>query len=325
MALPGFDPEFADVPDYIVKITERIWEGRGIGLIRDWYAHDCVVRGTSGVTTGAEAVVSATVDTLRVLPERRLLAEDIIWSEDAPGAYLSSHRVIGPGFHRGAGPLGPPTGRAIAVRAIADCLCVGNRIVEEWLVRDAAGLVRQIGGDVAEVAAREAARQAGTVPWQIEPAARLRADGAFMPAVLQDHPAARMARETWEAIWRADLDVVARRYHPACNFHAPGHVTEYGHEGVWTTMFSYLSAFPDARMAVEHSIAREDPGLPTRVATRWWVTGTHDGGGRFGPASGATVLVLGINHAHVVDGLIREEWMVVDELAVQVQIAWARG
>ena len=328
MPLPGFDPEFTDIPDYIVKITERIWEGRGIGLIRDWYAADCRVHGTGGPSVGAEATVRGTLDTLRVLPDRRLLPEDVIWSEDTPGTFLSSHRLICPGHHRGDGPLGPATGRPVAVRAIADCLCRGNQVVEEWLVRDGAGLVRQIGGNVTEVAARQAAAAAegGAQEWQAEPAARLRRDGALMPPVLHDHPAARLVRDSWTALWHADLQVVAERYHPACSFHLPGFETRYGREGVWSAMFEYLSAFPDARMVVEHSIARDDPGLPVRVATRWWMTGTHAGGGaRFGAPTNATVLLLGINHAHVVDGRIREEWMLVDELAVHVQLARARG
>lgn len=327
MAMPGFDPEFLDVPDYIVKITERIWERRGIGLIRRWYAHDCVVHGSMGPSDGAEASVRGTVATLQVLPDRRLLPEDVIWSENAPGTYLSSHRLICPGHHRGDGPLGPPTGRPVTVRAIADCLCRGNQVVEEWLVRDASGLVLQIGGDPREVAARAAERdaEAGLPPWQIAPAARLRVEGAFRPAMLHDHPAARMVRETLAAMWQGDLDVVADRYHLACSLHAPGFTTLYGHEGVWSTMFGYLTAFPDAQVTIEHSIARDDPGLPIRVATRWWMVGTHAGAGRFGPPSGATVLLLGINHAHIVNGRIREEWMLVDELAAHVQIARARG
>lgn len=327
MAMPGFDPEFVDLPDYIVKITERIWERRGVGLIRRWYAPDCIVHGSMGPSVGAEASVRGTLDTLHVLPDRRLLPEDVIWSQDAPATYLSSHRLIAPGHHRGDGPLGAPTGRAVAVRAIADCLCRDNRIVEEWLVRDAAGLVLQIGGDVDEAAARFAARDAaiGAAPWQIAPAAKLRANGSFIPATLHGDPAAQLARDTFAAMWRGDLDVVADRYHPACSLHAPGHVTLYGHDGVWGTMFGYLSAFPNACVVVEHSIARDDPGLPVRVATRWWLTGTHTGAGRFGAPSGATVLILGINHAHVVDGRIREEWMLVDELAVRVQIARHRG
>ncbi len=323
MALPGFDPEFVDLPDYIVKITERIWEGRGIGRIRDWYAADCAVHTTMGPAIGAETAVRATIDTLRVIPDRRLLAEDIIWSEDAPATYLSSHRLIAPGHHRGDGPLGPATGRAVAVRAIADCLCRGNQVVEEWLVRDAAGLVLQIGGDPAEVAARLAAES--DVSWQIEPAAVLRRDKQFRPAILADHPAATTVRDTMQAMWRGDLDIVTQAYHAACSLHAPGFVTRYGHDGVCGQMFGYLSAFPDAEITIEHQAVLDEPGLPVRVATRWWLTGTHTGFGPFGPPSGATVLILGINHAFVAGGRIREEWMVVDELAVHVQIARKRG
>ena len=276
---------------------------------------------------GAEASVRGTLATLSVLPDRRLLPEDVIWSEDDPATYLSSHRLICPGHHRGDGAFGPATGREVAVRAIADCLCRGNQVVEEWLVRDGGGLVAQIGGDVREVASRSAERDAaaGTAPWQIAPAARLRAEGRFRPAVLQDHPAAVLVREAWEAMWRGELDIVADRFHPACSLHAPGYVTVYGHEGVWRTMFGYLAAFPDARIVVEHCIARDDPGQPTRVAWRWWMVGTHAGHGRFGPPSQSSVLVLGINHAHVVDGRIREAWMLVDELAVHGQIARTRG
>ena len=327
MTIPGFDAEFHDIPDYIVKITERIWEGRGVGLIRRWYAEDCVVHTSSGPSVGAGLSVRGTLDTLSVLPDRRLLPEDVIWSEDEPATYLSSHRIISPGHHRGDGPLGPATGRLVNVRAIADCLCRGNRIVEEWLVRDAAGLVRQVGGDPEEVAQRLAAGEAagGGEPWQTGPAARLRRDGGFRPALLHDHAAARMVREVHAAMWRAELDIVADRYHPACGLHGPGGVTLHGHDGVWSTMFGYLSAIPDARVVIEHAIARDDPGLPVRVALRWWLTGTHSGWGRFGRPSGATVLILGITHAHVVDGRIREEWMLVDELAVRVQIARHRG
>lgn len=323
----GFSPEFTDLPDYIIKITERIWEERGIGLIRDWYAPDCLVHTGMGPVVGAEAVVAGTLDTLNALPDRRLLAEDVVWSGDDEAGYLSSHRLICPGTHRGHGELGPPTGRSVAVRAIADCAARDGQIYEEWLVRDYAGLVRQIGGDPDEVAARLAARDraAGRAPWQLADARRLRETGRLRDPVHQDHPAARLVRETTEAVWRADLQVVKDAYHPACSLHLPGYRTVYGHEGVWGFLFGYLSAFHDAKLVVEHSIARDDPGLPTRVATRWWMTATHSGTGVFGPPSGATVLMLGIAHAQVVDGRIREEWLLVDEIAVRRQIALQRG
>lgn len=326
MPMRGFEEEFDDIPDYIIKITERIWEGRGIGLIRRWYAPDCLVHTTLGPSKGSEAMVAGTYHTLNALPDRRLLAEDVIWSGDEKAGYLSSHRSICPGYHRGDGNLGPATGRQVNVRAIADCVCIENRIVEEWLIRDSAGLARQIGIDPAELGQRWAAEDhaAGKGAWQLENARRLREQKMLMEPVHQDDESAAFVRGTHQSIWSGDLNVIFSNYHPAVSVHCPGFVTAYGHEQLSSFFIGYLSAFPDATFVVEHSIARNDPGRPARVSTRWWFTGTHTGHGRFGPPSGATVLVLGITHSHVVDGRIREEWVLVDEVAVHKQIALHR-
>jgi predicted ester cyclase len=328
MPMRGFDPEFVDLPDYIVKITERIWEGRRIGEIRDWYADDCLLHTTGGPVRGAQAIVAGTLDTLNVFPDRRLLPEDIIWSGDDTHGFLSSHRIIAPATHLGAGSFGAPTGRAVQFRTIADCFCVGNRIVEEWLARDQSGIVLQLGQDPVEVAARLAATDAaaGKAPWHLDPARQLRERGQLSEPVLQDHPAAIAVRESLTAIWnRAELDRVAAMYHPACIVHVPDAQTLNGHERVCRWLFGYLAAFPDAKLSIEHSIALEEPGMPVRVATRWWMTGTHTGYGKFGPPSGATVLLLGITHSNVVHGRIRDEWILADELALRRQIARHRG
>lgn len=325
--MKGFDAEFAHLPDYIVKITERIWEGRGIGLIRRWYAEDCLMHTTAGPQRGVEAVVAGTLDTLNAFPDRRLLPEDIIWSGDEDAGFLSSHRVSAPARHDGPGAFGPPTGRELHFRAIADCFCRDNVISEEWLVRDTAGVALQLGLDPDALAAGQAAADlaAGREPWQLADAARLRRDGQLRPPVLQDHAAAKLVRETLVAIWNeAALDRVRQVYHPACVVHVPGARTLHGHARLERWLIGWLAAFPDAKLAVEHSIARDDPGQPIRVAARWWLTGTHSGHGAFGPASGATVLLLGMTHSVVVDGLIREEWLVADEVALRRQVAMAR-
>jgi predicted ester cyclase len=324
----GFDPEFRDLPDYILKITERIWEGRGIDLIRCYYTEDCPVYTSMGRSQGLTPVIAGTIDTLNTFPDRRLLPEDVIWSGDDAAGYLSSHRIISPMHHRGGGLFGLPTGRQVFVRTIADCFCIGNRIAEEWLVRDQAGLVLQLDLDPAELAGRLAAadHSAGKAPWHIEPARTLREQGGFRPAFHQDHPAAGFVRDTMSAIWNEGaLARIREAYHPACALHLPRARDVYGHEALEAFVLGYLGALPDAQFRIEHSIARDDPGHPTRVATRWWLTGTHGGHGTFGAPSGATVLVLGIIHHTVVDGLIREEWTLVDELAVLKQIALHRG
>ena len=78
--MKGFDPTFADLPDYIIKITKEIWEDRGISTLNDYYAADIVVRSPSGVVVGNQGVIAATMATLAEFPDRRLLGEDVIWS-----------------------------------------------------------------------------------------------------------------------------------------------------------------------------------------------------------------------------------------------------
>ena len=326
--MQGFDAEFADLPDYIVKITERIWEGRGIGLIRRYYADDCPMHTSMGPSRGVDAVVAGTLDTLNAFPDRRLLPEDVIWSGDTQAGFLSSHRILAPATHGGHSIFGPPTGRELTFRAIADCLCRDNRVVEEWLVRDQAGIAAQLGLDPDALGAAFAAKEAaaGGEPWHIGAAARLRADAAFRPPELQDHPAARAVREGIARIWgAAALDEVARRYHPAATVHAPGALALAGHERFQRWLFGLLAAFPDAQVTIEHSMANDAGTGRAAVSTRWWLTGTHSGHGRFGPPSGGTVLMLGITHSEVVDGLIRAEWIVADEIALRKQIALKRG
>ena len=34
--MKGFDPKFADFPDYILKITQEIWEDRGIATLNHY-------------------------------------------------------------------------------------------------------------------------------------------------------------------------------------------------------------------------------------------------------------------------------------------------
>jgi predicted ester cyclase len=142
--LTGFDPDYSDIVDYIIRCTHRIWEEKNVGLCRSHYSADCAIHTLAGPVTGVEAVVANTLATLAAFPDRSLIGEDVIWSEDQPGLFHTSHRIVSLMTHLGDDAFGPATGRRAQVTTIADCLVRENRIVEEWLVRDNAHLVRQL-------------------------------------------------------------------------------------------------------------------------------------------------------------------------------------
>jgi hypothetical protein len=94
----GFSPRWKNFPDYILGITNDIWEGRAIGSLRQSYANDVVMRFPSGIVRGNDAVMNGTMATIHEFPDRQLYGEDVIWSKDETG-YLSSHRLITVGTH----------------------------------------------------------------------------------------------------------------------------------------------------------------------------------------------------------------------------------
>jgi predicted ester cyclase len=323
----GFDPEFTDLVHYIHLITARIWEGRQIGLIRRHYAADCVVHTPMGPVRGVERVVGGTLETLHAFPDRRLLAEDVIWSGNDRDGFLSSHRIISTQHHRGEGTFGPPTGRRLHVRTVADCQVRANVIDEEWLVRDQAAIVRQLDGDPRDVGARLAATdaEAGITPWHLGDAAAAAASGP-RPTDQGEHPLAADLVGTLHRVWNeGDVAAIRALYAESATLHGPGNASHVGHDEIDRFLIGYLAAFPGAVLAVDHAAVLEEPARPLRVALRWRLSGRHDGRGGFGAPTGAPVLVLGITHLELWGQRVVRDFTLIDELALWKMIASKAG
>ncbi len=323
--MKGFDPEYTSVPDYILKSTMRIWEERGVGRIREFYSEDNIVRTAMGVTRGIDAVIAATNATLHQFPDRRLLGEDVIWTGDEEkGEFYSSHRIVSPMHHTGDGMFGPPTGKPVKVRTVADTVLRNENVCEEWLVRDHGAIIRQIGGDVAEFAAQSVAGELerGQTPEIFN--SDFDVVGTYVTPKETSEHALRYA-ETLGSIWRSYLGVINTDYNEALALELPGGFAVSGKTAATKFWMSLVSAVPDARFSVDHLIGRDDPGHPLRVAARWTVQGTHGGAGLFGEPSGAPIYILGINHAEIIDGQVTREWVLVDELAIHRQICLHKG
>ena len=100
----------------------------------------------------------------------------------------------------------------------------------------------------------------------------------------------------------------------------PGGEIRYGHLDIDRFYLGYLAAFPDGVLSIDSAILNHEPDLPPRVALRWSLRGIHSGFGQFGPPTGASVYVMGMSHAWMVEGRIRMEWILIDEVAVWKQI-----
>lgn len=325
MDLPGFDAEFVDFPHYIIRITERIWHDREVNLCLQWYADDCLIHTLAGPVVGAEAVVANTWETLAAFPDRRLDADNVIWSDEGDGAFLSSHLITSKMTNLGDSDFGPATGKRLLVRTIADCLCRENRVVEEWLVRDNLALVQQLGLDASEIATKQAKadHEAGRSLAQV--LAPYWASAREAGSVTAEAPASQLAVEFLRRCWlgasvaelRALSDFRLNAWYPGGEFLYGPDETDF-----WRS--SLRQALPDTVLRIEHIAEIPYIGEARDIAIRWSLAGHHTGEGRYGAPTNVPVLIMAVSHFRVIGNRIRDEVTIWDDLAVMRQIAGAR-
>ncbi len=319
MGMENFSPEFESPEHYIHDITYRIWEERGAGRIHDWYAADCQVYTPLGVSVSAEAVVHHTLATMHEFPDREIFGEDVIIGDKGYG-FFSSERGRSVAHHAGDGVFGKATGRNITMLAIADCLCRDNQIVAEWLVRDSVRTCLALGHSPIKFGRRQAMKKPEAFTIGNE-AMRKRWSDPDGLVILGNAVIANQLIDSYDAMWNGKiLHGMAEHYDRAVRFEGPsGHLC-YGRVRTGDVFTSILSSIPDGRFEPHHVIVQQETDKPVRIALRWSYCGTHSGNGRYGQPSGCPIALLGISHFELRDGLILNEWLVVDETAVYAQI-----
>ncbi len=150
--LRGFEDQYVDIIDYILRITHRIWEEKRIGYIYDTYAHNSHVHDDYGLQYGRDKIVADTVHTINAFPDVRLYADEIVWAGDDQVGFHTSHRTVIVGYNTGYSKYGPPTDKKIVVWCIANCIALENEIFEEWVVYNTSSMLAQLGFDLREKA-----------------------------------------------------------------------------------------------------------------------------------------------------------------------------
>ncbi|MEM7472019.1 MAG: ester cyclase [Pseudomonadota bacterium] len=321
--MDGFDAKWRDVRAYINGITHDIWEARRIGSLKQYYGDGLIVRSPASIVEGNDGIIAATMATLAEFPDRALLGEDVIWC-DAPGGFLSSHRLICTATHTGDGAYGAATGRKLAYRILADCFCRDGAVWDEWLVRDQAAIVAQMGFDLVDWTRAQIAREGGPKAC-VKPFTPTRNIAGPYAETGNDNAWGAKLADILSTAMAADFSVFPKCYDRAASLHYPGHLAATGPKGADRFWLPLRASLPAAEFNVDHVMGREDPGLPPRAAVRWSLTGRHDGYGRFGAPSGAEIHVMGITHAEFGPYGLRREWTLIDDTAIWRQILLATG
>jgi hypothetical protein len=318
-ALPGFEPVYRDFVDYIVRCTHRIWEQKDIGLCRTHYADSCVMHTLNGPTSGLENVVQGTLSALSSFADRQVVAEDVIWSEDAPGLFYSSHRITSRSTHEGIdGMYGVGAGAAQMAMTVADCVVCDNLIVEEWLFRDNARAAVQMGHSPRAVATAQAEADLAGDPtrhaWRQAWIDRVRNDLPRWPD--GDHPAIGPSRLLSAALNDDLYGEAASGVSPSIEVCWPTGRYGWG-RGYWVGCLVQLRAqLHQFALTIDHWAARPLPHGDVAVALRWSACGVHGGYGPWGAPTGREILVAGSSHYVLRSGRIVRDQTVFDELAV---------
>ena len=317
--MAGFEDDFTDIVDYIVRITEQIWVERAVGRIYDTYDANCTVYTTNGVVRSVEEVIASTTMGIHAGPDGESHHLNVAWSGDEDEGFYTSHLGYARSTNIGASPYGPATGKRLGRFFVADCVSRANLIHTEWLVRDNGAAVRQMGFDIHEVARRLAEVPLAEAPVVSVPT-RLQGQ---VPRKGYDGPTDTI--EGWvenhfSRIWnQRRFDHIPLAYAPTVIAHWGGGRIASGTRNLSAMVIALLASLPDATMRVEHvSWSEETDGVI--VAVRWMLEGTTRPGGLLGDVpAGRAVAVMGMSHLRFAGPVVVEEWTMFDEVAVLAQ------
>ena len=317
--MKGFDKKYVDFPDYILKITKQIWEGKDVESIGKFYTDNIPVRSPFGITYGNKPVIEATYNTLKEFPNRQLLGEDVIWNGNDDIGYHSSHRILSKGTHLGDGFYGKPTGKDIFYRVIADCACKDNQVYDEWIVRDQGAMVRQIGYSPKEFAQIMIDKEGGVDnakklfdKSEVEPS-------DYHPEDMRINSAGEKYSKILNSVFEANYDF--SDYNRASSIYWPGNKLGHGREDVAKFWNSLKSIFTEIKFTIEHVGYLDEPIKNPRASIRWFLEGIHSNDSDdYGKKTNSKLFIMGINHVELnKDGIIRE-WVLFDEVAIWKQI-----
>jgi hypothetical protein len=327
--LEGFDNEFIDIVDYIIRITHRIWEQKNVGLCNNYYAEYCPVHTLGAYADAVSSVVTGTLQTISAFPDRSLIGENVIWRDLGPDqGYYSSHRITSIMTNKGLSEFGEATHKTGRVTTIADCVCFENKIVYEWLVRDNSFLVKQLGIEVLD--ASEHFAKIPTHPkfeeWRQAEICRVRAQ---QQSEHQYKTPVDKAVLEFSSKW---LDTLFNQknfgkanvfYHINAKLQWPGGRQAVGIPGIKGTIIQWLASCPDAQATCDHvcAVPFEQETDVVDIAIRWSLTGTFSSKDKkLSAYCGQNFFILAASHLRLVSGKIAQEWTVFDEVAAYANL-----
>jgi len=317
--MKGFDKKYKDFPDFILKITQQIWEEKDVESIAKFYTDDIPVRSPFGITYGNKPVIEATYSTLKEFPNRQLLGEDVIWNGNDETGYHSSHRILSKGTHLGDGSYGKPSGKNIYYRVIADCACKNNQVYDEWIVRDQGAMVRQLGYSPKEFAQKIIEIEGGIDKAKSLFDSKSDKKSNYKPMSVKSDSVGKKYSTILKNIFLSEYEF--KDYDRSSNIFWPGNKIGHGREDVMRFWNSLKNIFSNIKFSIEHIGYLEKPDKNPKASIRWFLEGKHVNESKeYGKETNSNLFIMGISHVEFGNYGINREWVLFDEVAIWKQI-----
>ena len=317
--MQGFEKKYKDFPDFILKITQQIWEGKDVKSIAKFYTNDIPVRSPFGITYGNKPVIETTYSTLKEFPNRQLLGEDVIWNGNDEDGYHSSHRILSKGTHLGEGFYGKPTGKDIFYRVIADCACKNNQVYDEWIVRDQGAMVRQLGYSPKEFAQKIIEIEGGIDKAKSLFDSKSDKKSNYKPMSVKSDSVGEKYSTILKNIFLSEYEF--KDYDRSSNIFWPGNKIGHGREDVMRFWNSLKNIFSNIKFSIEHIGYLEEPDKNAKASIRWFLEGKHVNESKeYGKETNSNLFIMGISHVEFGNYGINREWVLFDEVAIWKQI-----
>ena len=329
-SMKGFETQYKNIIDYIVRITYRIWEEKDIGYINDTYSYDCRVWDEFGLQSGSEKIVADTVHTNNAFPDIRLFADEVIWAGDEDASFHTSHRTIITGTNTGYSKFSKPTGKSVRLFCIANCVAKNNEIYYENVVYDTAALIKQLGLNVNQVA-KEIANKGNIGPFapDFKNSKPKRITSQSKPISFEIPEKISNIREfayaVFNTIWnRRNFSAIDNVYSDDIVFEGSTERKFKGKKQLRSFIISMIASFPNLALSVEdiYWMGNEQDGY--LVSVRWGAIGTHKGNGSYGPPTNKECYIWGITQWQIENNKIIKEWTAFNEFGILMQLLGAK-
>ena len=325
-SMKGFEAQYKNIIDYIVRITYTIWEEKNIGYIYDTYSKDCRVWDEFGLQFGSEKIVSDTVHTNNAFPDIRLFADEVIWAGDEKASFHTSHRTIITGTNSGFSKFSKPTGKTVRLFCIANCVAKNNEIYYENVVYDTAGLIKQLGLDLHQVA-KQIANEGSIGPFAPDfknskpkrKITKLKPISYEIPKIIKD--VRKFVHAVYDTIWnRRNFSAINDVFSNNIEFEGSTGRKFKGVKQLRKFIISIVASFPDLALSIEDLYWMGNTKDGFLISIRWGAVGTHKGNGIYGPPTNRECYLWGITQWEIKNNKIIKEWTGFNELAILMQL-----